>query len=467
MRTETALPLGGAAPTRWRPSPTATVALVAVAAAAMIGLIAGFNPRLALLGAVGLVLVGLMVVDVTVGLCGFIVIAYVEALPQVGAGVSVAKFVGLLLVVSWIATVANRRPARASLISDHPGFTALLILLLAWISTTLLWADDVADGRLGLQRFALNFVLLPIVFTAVRTPTHAVAVLSVLTFGAVLAAVVGLLDPSGGAFDERLSGAGLNPNQLGAVLVVGAVVATALAAGRSHPPSLRVASAVAAAFCAVGVLLTNSRGALVGFAVAAVAAVLFAGRGRRSRLAPLALAGLVAGIVYFAAFAGPGARARIFEPGDGSARADLWRVAWRMVEDRPLAGVGVGNFESSLTDYVVAPGLIRRSDRVLDRPTVPHNIYLQVWAELGTGGLVLFLSIVGFALRGAVHAARVFARRHNQAMEVLARGTFVALMGILAAGFFASWTFSKILWLLLAIAVALPSVARSGEQSEA
>jgi O-antigen ligase len=134
-----------------------------------------------------------------------------------------------------------------------------------------------------------------------------------------------------------------------------------------------------------------------------------------------------------------------------------------MVEEEPLQGVGAGNFAVSSVHYLLQPGAIDRTDYIIGTPKVAHNTYIQLWAELGLVGLVLFLLVAGFCLYGALNAARSFARQGDVRMEVIARALFVALAGLLAANFFGSRLANKEIWLLLGLAPALLAIARSRE----
>ena len=166
-------------------------------------------------------------------------------------------------------------------------------------------------------------------------------------------------------------------------------------------------------------------------------------------------------VVYFASFAGVDARDRVTTVEGGSGRTDIWKVGWRMVEDKPMIGVGSGNFNVSSIHYLlVQPGAIERDEFIIDTPKVAHNSYLQVLAELGIVGLALFLSIIGFAIRCALKAARWFGRAGDTRWRSFARGMVVALVGILAADFFITEQYGKQLWLLLGLGPALLGVAR-------
>jgi O-antigen ligase len=443
------------------PSGTLVVA-VAGAAAAGLGVLAAIDPVIALVAVLGALATAAIVADLTLGLYVFVGLSFLEALPKLLPVVTVAKALGLLLVLSWLASVAIRGRGVPSLLAGRPALVALLALFVTWVGVSLLWALESGPVVSELTRFLPLFALFPIVYAALRTRRHAVTLVLFVIGGAIVSAAAGILSPPPPDVQGagRLAGAGVGANALAPVLVCGAVLAAAFAGMQSHPARFRLAAVAAAGFCIVGVVLTGSRGGLFGLGVALAAGLVFAGRGRRAQVVPVVAVATALTILYIATLAPPILRDRIAQPGDGSGRADIWRVGVEMVKANPLLGVGAGNFKARSPEYVLEAGLIRRSDLIVDRPHVTHNIYLQVLSQLGIVGLVLFVSIIGSSLAATVSAARAFARQKDEQMELIARAVFVGLCGMLVAGFFGSWLFSKALWLLLAIGPALLALAR-------
>lgn len=422
---------------------------------ALLGLVAGRQPTMAVAVALAMAWVALTLSELSIGVALFTVVVFFPAL-------GIAKAAGLLLALSWLATVVSRR-ARPSLLTGRPIFAGALTLFVVWAALGLLWAkrpDLAADAALTL---ILSCTLFPIVIAAVREPRHVRRVWVAFVVGALLTATIGLLAPGSALPDDegRLAGAaGVGPNQLGGYLTVAAILAVTLACDRRVPALGRAALAGAAALCLPLQLMTGSRGALLGLGVALIAAPFVVGRGQRAVVAALAALTVLSGAAFFLTAAPDTIVQRITQVDtSGSGRTDIWRMGWRMVEAHPVTGVGAGNFSVSSVDYLLRPGATQRSVYIVDQPKVPHNIYLEVLAELGVLGLALFGVIVVTSVLSTLAAARVSGLRGDRETELLARGLLLALLAMLVAAFFSSELFSKQLWLLLALAIAMRSFA--------
>ncbi len=437
-------------------SPTFAAGLAA--AAALIGLLAGIDARLGVAVAVGFAFVAVILSNLTLGFAFLAFAAFLDTLPTVGT-LSIAKGIGVLLAISWIAVLANGQSPR-SLLTDRPGVVYALVIFMAWGIISLAWSESRPDGLTSLVRYAPNLLLLPIAYTAVRRPEDIVTVLAAIVIGATLASVSGVLappDPSA-ADSGRATGTVGDANFLAASLVAGAAICCGFAVRQGNLLA-RLGAAAAGLLCVFGVLLSLSRGGLIALGVMLVAAILFGGRWRRSIVLVSALV-VLAAVVYFSTFAPLPARERVTNVGGGgTGRVDLWTVGWRMVEAHPVRGVGVGQFQVSSVHYLLRPGSIARGDFIVDTPKVAHNTYLEVLSEEGVVGLALFLGIVFFSAGSMVVAAQRFKRNGDARSELLVRGLIVGLAGHLAALFFISENYSKLLWVLLALGPAVAAVA--------
>jgi O-antigen ligase len=435
--------------------------LALVGAAVGVGVLAGIDPPLAIAAALSLLFVLVVFADLAVGLAVFTVLSFAAQIPALeGSFLSLSKIAGLLLAISWLATLATRQDARSEFSAAHPGLTYVLVVFVAWVALSQLWAADSGNALSALARLTLNAILFLIVYSAVRTPKQAIWLIAAFIAGACLDALYGLLFVSSepGRL-ERLTSSINNPNELASILVAALALSLGLAGALRRVPLGRLAALAATALCGAGIFLTGSRGGLVGLGVA-LAAFLVVGTKWRARIFVIAIVLGFVGLGYFEYVASPDVRAHVSTVGSGTGRLDLWTVGWRMVEANPVVGVGAGNFPVSSVHYLLQPGAIERGDFFVGTPKVTHNSYLEVWAELGIVGLVLFVTILAFCVRSALRAARAFADGDFQ-MEFISRAVFVALVGMLATDFFGSREYAKELWLLLALAPALLAMARS------
>jgi O-antigen ligase len=439
--------------------------LALLGVAILLGVLAGVDPRLAVAAAIALGFVVLVMADLTIGLCLFAIIAFLDVLPDLGGSlVSFSKIVGFLLAVSWLAKVSSsEEESRNDFLGAHPTFSYVLALFVGWVALSMTWAEASGEVYTPLMRYSLNLILFLIVFTAVRTSRQAVWVLGAYVAGASLAAGYGVLNPPDNVayYDiSRTAGTVGDPNELASALVGGTVLAAALALVLKRTPLLRLLAAGACALCLAGIFLTLSRGGLVALIFALAAALVAGGRWRINALALAAVIGMT-GFLYFGYFASPDAASRITKVEGGTGRTDIWQVGWRMVQAHPVRGVGAGNFQTSSIHFLLEPGSIQRDEFIVDTPKVAHNTYLQVLAELGIVGAALFVAILGFSLLCTLKAARIFERLGDTTLEVLSRALLVSLFGVLAADFFISQQFSKQLWLLVGLGPAFLGIART------
>jgi O-antigen ligase len=452
-------------PPRLKPAPSASRLLgpAALAAAAALGVIAALQPLIAVAVTGAFILGYLIFSDLAVGFAALAFLAFLDTLPTSG-GLSVAKGVGLLLLVAWLArfTVGDR--GERDLFADHPQLAWVMIAFFGWATLSLLWATDTGTGITALSRYAPNLLLLPIAYAALRTRRELALVLGAIVLGAAVAASFAILQPSDASVVEessRATGTVGDPNELAAFLLAGLAVAAGFALGRGHSPAVRLASSVAVVLCAGGVFLSLSRGGLVALSALLVAGAVFAGRWRLAITAIL-VAVVVGGAVYFTQLAPLPARERVTMANGGSGRSDLWTVGLRMVKAHPVSGVGVGNFQAVSANYVLQPGALTRAELIFSNaPKVTHNTYLEITSETGLPGLLLFLGLVVSCLAFALKAARIWATRGDATWEALARGVFLGLVGMLVADFFISDMYTKLLWVLLAICPAMLAIARS------
>ncbi len=429
---------------------------------ALVGLIAGVEPKFAIVAAVGLAFALLTFTNLAAGLAVFAFLSFLELL-HLGSAVSVGKLGGGLVILAWIATMASRSERAEEFVDAHPAMTMVIAAFLGWVAIGATWAEQPSAVVSALTRYIPNALLFLIVFTAVRKREHMLMVIAGTVLGALAASAYGLVNVS--PEEARLNGTALDPNELGSVLVACVALSAAFAVNMKHRPEMRLAAIAASGLCVFGIFLTVSRGGLIALGASLVAAIFLAGRWRARVVVSAVLIG-VASFYYFAVLAPPEATERITLSNEGETelkegRTTIWQIATRIVEAKPVTGVGAGNFEITSRRYLLQPGALGRSDLIIATPRVVHNTYLGIAAELGLVGLALFAILVLFAVGSTIRAARHFSALGDRGGEALARGLAVGLIGILVADTFISQEYNKQLWLLLALGPALLAIARS------
>lgn len=445
----------------------AAIVGLACLVAASIGGFAGHSPAQAI-GLVAVVaFIPIVISRFTVGVGIFIVTTFL------GLSGTAQKGIGLVVIVAALGFMLGDRRSTPNFFADHKRLTLLLIGYLAWCVLGITWAQNTGDVTLSLERYIPNFLVFIVVYSTARSRVDLRVLAGFFVLGAAGAAADAIISPLPSSAYGDVSRVGSlfgDPNYFAAVLVTGFALALALNRARSLTVFGQTTAAVAAGLCLLGILLSVSRGGLIALAVTLLSAVFLAGRWR-GRLAAATLLVLLAALVYFFAFAPAADRARLTSSqGGGSGRTTIWKVGWREVQHHPIVGVGAGNFSDAGARYVIEPGLINHhatgyTAYFLDTPTVAHNTYLEVLAEEGIIGLMMFLAIIAVSLGCAQRAAVRFRAAGDEEMELLCYGLLCGVLGFLVASFFLSEEYSKQLYLLLAMGPALLRVAVTQPQT--
>jgi len=237
---------------------------------------------------------------------------------------------------------------------------------------------------------------------------------------------------------------------------------------RPHPSWRRLASVPAVAALTVAIIWAGSRGGFLALlAVGAFLLVRYTAIHLRWRILTAALLGVV-----FAATASDTYWEKmktITKPKDDynvtgeEGRLKVWKRGIGYMLEHPLLGVGAGNFstaEGTLSPVARAATVGRGV-----KWSVAHNSFVQIGAELGVPGLILFAG----ALLGAFRALGVVRQRARRVRPPgdggptspnapLAQALSASLIGYVVGGFFLSLAHRDLLLVLLALVAALRKV---------
>jgi O-antigen ligase len=157
---------------------------------------------------------------------------------------------------------------------------------------------------------------------------------------------------------------------------------------------LRTIALVAAPFVMNTIILCNSRGSMVGMAVAmAVAPFLIRSGNRLKMVGTLLATGALVLLLADDTFIRRQQTTTDYEE-DGSAQSRLitWQGAYRLIQDRPL-GAGGRGFHLLSPVYIPDVVAAHRGDG-----RAPHNTWIMVACEWGIAGLICFIGLNASAL---------------------------------------------------------------------
>ena len=331
----------------------------------------------------------------------------------------------LALAVAWhVASTGRVRSAPAPIL--------LLAGFAAWAAASLLWAADLAPSvsRLTTVLQLLAFVWLG--WQMARSRLDLRLLLAGFLAGCAVVAggawrsflggltVVEMVGEQEVDFDDpRYAAIGFDPNDMGVTLAIGIPIAAYLAlTGERRWRHLWFAYVPLALS---GIALSGSRGAMI-TAVVAIACVV-TWTGRRSLAAAGATLALVVAGVLSVWWLKPETweRALTFRQqiagGTLGDRLPIWRAAWDVLRDHPVAGVAIGGFPEAVAPF-------------LTFPSAAHNTVLSVLVELGLVGGLLYFGAVVAVLLGVRRSAAPDRDAGGGAPAHLGRRCVVAHLGL-------------------------------------
>lgn len=353
------------------------------------------------------------------------------------------------LVLMLVSRVGQRRRV---LVDGVRGWSLVLLTAVAAASAT--WATDPARARAIAVDCAKYVGIYLVIVNLVRTPRRLTVLCGTLIAASIVTSL-GAIDWYRGGVDlvegyrARWVGTYADPNRMAMCLGIVVPLAAAFAVRREVPLPFRAVCLLAGILAVIAMVYSYSRGGFIGLAVAMGVWGL-----RERRLARALLVGLAAIALVALAPARFWSRTETVssfrEDAAAMGRVHAWMVASRISADRPLLGVGAGNFR------LVWPHYARG-----EAPTAyeAHNVFLQVLAELGWIGLALFLVFVGRTVEGAWLASR------DEEVGWLSRGLVASVIGFLvcslSAGFLGNSPHMFVLFGLAAAAQHAATAARS------
>lgn len=468
--------------TRLGPAPDVRITLLAVAAVSAvlvlapdhvvwlgIGALTGLSmlfalrfPRLLVIGLVVLVLFNLS--DIGTDFFG---------LP--GISVPYTLFVMIVLAIrTWVLGEESR---------SWLGLAVVIGALAAVMSISGIFAED---QEVALERtvdLVKNGLLVLLIVLLIRDLKDLRRVIWVLIVGASVLSLLGIVRTTMGSSPGLLEGFSQVVNEVVDEEVIGSRIAGPLGdanffgqllvlvfpfalerAFRARIWIPRIAAALATILIATAVVLTYSRGALIGLVAVVVFTLVFIRPALRTVLVTLFLSAVVLVLLPSQYLDRIGSLGQVLQIGSGTGVQDAslqgrfgeMVVGMDMFHDYPVTGVGPGNYPVRYVEYSSGRGIDYRLEQ-----RQPHSLPVEVAAELGVLGLAWWTLAAYFLGSRLLRARRLAAMHEQRELKHYLEALCVSFAGFATTSLFLHLAFSRSLWMMVGIAVGAIGLTRA------
>jgi O-antigen ligase len=321
------------------------------------------------------------------------------------------------------------------------------LVLVAWAGLSLTWSVDVGRS-LGLFVGLLSSAVLYAVAVHAdvdRRDLRWIALGSAAggighSAYALVLGLNGQIEQTGGTL-QRFSTEGGDPNHTAAALLLPLAVVLCWSVDAERTAH-RLAARVGALLLVSAILLTGSRGGLLGAVVALVSVAALARPSARKRLGVTALALVLAGAATFV-IAPADVQYRFTKP-NATGRTQIWEVGLASCRDGCWVGDGWGTFASAYRETWLHDLSLTGAG---DAPWASHSIAMSALVEAGIVGLMLLLVAAALTLRALLRLPP-----HVRSAPT------AALLALLASGLFVASLSYKYFWLTLLFAAVVIKV---------
>lgn len=262
---------------------------------------------------------------------------------------------------------------------------------------------------------------------------------------------------------------GYDPNDYSFVLVCTMPLAVYFVA-RSRTPFRKILATMALLVMTAAIVKSGSRAGFLGFLAIGVY-LLIAYRALSLKLRLAAVVVCLAGLAFVATEKYWERMSTLLNPQEDynwsgqsyGGRMEIWKRGFGYMMQRPLLGVGAGAFGAA-EGRLSAMAERWRPGRGY-KWSSPHNSFVEIGAELGFTGLIVFLVLLYQAFRALVRAGRSPPARRGTGGDAaaLAQALMAVLIGYIVVGFFLSHAWTSVLYGFLAMVIGMSKVTGGGK----
>jgi O-antigen ligase len=400
-----------------------------------------------------------------IAICG-VMLQYVWRVQEMYPLLRYVQFTALVSVGAVLLFATGKGVVKRLTYLKHPLYKIILWILVFGvmsIPTSLRMGDSLTFIT---SNFGKTVLAVGILIASVRDRRDLDRLIRIFVFGGAGYVVSAMAFARPGA--GRLGGGSYDPNDLG-LFTVSTIPLCLYLMRRGASKLDRLIGVAGLVALMVATVLSGSRGgflALIGVAGYCLIGLRAVPAGKRMGTTVLVAVVMLAagGDAYWTRIRTVLAPEQDYnwEGKDESGRIEVWKRGAGYMAERPVFGVGIDQFdvaEGTMSPQARERALVNRGFRW----TSPHNSYVQIGAELGVIGLVLFVLLLGLAFREARRVGKTAISRHDQFLGQCLAASFV---GYAVGCTFLSQAYSTYLYFVLGMLVVLSQIApRRGRQA--
>ena len=384
-----------------------------------------------------------------------IILIPVEELIVLPGGRTVIFVLGILVAFFWLINVLFKNGK----ICINKNTTLLVVLLFFWALLSFFWAEDQSIVLTRILNF-LNLVIFYILFQDfVKDNKRLKTVLFAIFISNVICSIASIVIESQTGAKRISLTEGQNPNILSINLGVGLLLVPYIFRNLKNR-FLRGLSYIGVFTLIIAIILTGSRGTWLAIPITVLFGWLIT-KGKilriQSGIIPGIILTLIITFLIHSNFISPYLSQRFItmihpeETRGGSGRLDIWTVGLAMVEDNPVFGMGLDNFPVRFGDYIGKRTTWSGYSYGVHSGRDPHNIFLSIQAELGIIGIFLFFLFIWYIVKPLI----VYLKDIRAVIGIL------LIIFALIYGFTHTIQWTKIFWLVFAIATVIPNIIKA------
>ncbi len=404
-------------------------------------------PLIILGGMIGLVAAVIIIKQPYVGVVITVISApVIDLIPPIPYFPSALPLVGAVTLVGYLLKI---RGAGGKLKIKFDSEHLLGLLFIIWVFVSNPQAAWSGTDRNWIFTFVQLLVLMVMAGGLIEAPKQHQVMMSLFAAVSVISAFTAISQGYIGediAASARVSGFAAGANDAARYFVVAMVFLTYLRS-KTQDALLRLLLLASIVVTYIGVFFTVSRTGIILLFIAQLLILIFQRQGKQ-RIQMLVIFGIAFTVMLILSDAILEIISSILPSithGTDTIglRYQLWRAGWKMWLDHPVSGVGIGMFFHNSYQYMSQiPG-------VSPRALVAHNMYVQILAETGIVGFILFMSILVRSMRNFWVTAHLPDPEQTKLRDVW----LIVFLVMLIGGITKTDHIDKLLWMVMGLSV--------------